>query len=95
MGQQQKALQDALEDAFTLEELRGMVRTAMNQNLDAVAGGSNLRAVVFNLVEWAQRTGRLDELIDGARDRQSGGRRPRRVCRVDGQALRDYLKNSL
>ena len=48
-----------------------MVRRAMDQNLDAVAGGSNLGDVIFHVIEWAQRTGRLDELIDG-RAPQSG-----------------------
>ncbi len=43
-----------------------MVRLEMGVNLSSVAGGSNLNAVAFNLIDWAQRTGRLGELIAAA-----------------------------
>ena len=35
----------------------------MESTSNAVAGGSNLSAIAFNLIDWAQRTGRLGELI--------------------------------
>ena len=43
-----------------------MTRLEMNVNLDAVAGGSNFSSIAFNLIDWAQRTGRLGELIQAA-----------------------------
>lgn len=49
------------------DDLRMMVRVELGENLDAIAGGDTLRAVAFSLIEWAQRTGRTEELIAGAR----------------------------
>ena len=43
-----------------------MLRQEMDVNINSVAGGSNLSAVAFNLIDWAQRTGRLGELIAAA-----------------------------
>ena len=43
-----------------------MVKMEMGVNINSVAGGSNLSAVVFNLIDWAQRTGRLGELVTAA-----------------------------
>ena len=45
-------------------------RVGARVNIAAVAGGSNLSAIAFNLIDWAQRTGRLGELIAAA-DRSS------------------------
>ena len=54
-GSQLKQLQEALLSAFsTHDELRMMVRLELDANLDAVAGGDNLRVVVFKLVTWAE-----------------------------------------
>jgi len=65
-GPQFKQFQDALLSAFDGGTLRSMVRMELDENLDNIAGGSNLGAVVFELISWAQRTGRLDALLDGA-----------------------------
>lgn len=67
-GSQIAQLLDALLDAYPRrDDLRVMVRVELGEHLDAIAGGDTLRAVAFNLIEWAQRTGRTDELIAGAR----------------------------
>jgi len=65
-GAQLRQFQDALLGAFSAETLRQMVKVELEHTLDAIAGGSNLSAVVFNLIDWAGRTGRLDALLDGA-----------------------------
>lgn len=65
-GAQVKQFQDALLDAFDAGSLAQMVRIRLDQNLAAIAGGSNLSALVFDLIGWAQRQGRLDDLLDGA-----------------------------
>jgi hypothetical protein len=65
-GSQFKLFQDALLSAFDSSTLRIMVRTELDEELDTIASGSNLGAVVFELITWAQRTGRLDALLDGA-----------------------------
>lgn len=67
-GAQIAQLLDALLAAYPRrDDLRMMVRVEVGENLDAIAGGDTLRAVAFSLIEWAQRTGRTEELIAGAR----------------------------
>ena len=65
-GRQYGALQKALIAAFTEESLTQMVKLELDENLAAIAGGSNLGAKVFALIDWAERTGRLSRLIQGA-----------------------------
>ena len=66
-GRQIQEIRDALLDAYpTHDALRMMVRIKLNENLEDIAGGENQRVVVFNLVSWAERTGRVEELIAGA-----------------------------
>jgi hypothetical protein len=38
----------------------------MDVNLKAVAGGMNMGDIVFNFVDWAQRNGRISDLIHAA-----------------------------
>jgi len=67
-GAQIAQLRDALLAAYPRrDDLRMMARVELGENLDAIAGGDTLRAVAFSLIEWAQRTGRVEELIAGAR----------------------------
>ena len=40
-----------------------MVRIELNESLEAIADGANQRVVIFNLVSWAERTGRIDDLV--------------------------------
>ncbi len=61
-----KQFHAALLDAYTEPTLAQMTRLEMNVNLDAVAGGSNFSSIAFNLIDWAQRTGRLGELIQAS-----------------------------
>jgi hypothetical protein len=66
-GSQLKKLQEALHDAFPSQDsLRQMVRTELDEHLSRIAGGENLSAVIFDLIEWAESEGRLQELIEGA-----------------------------
>ena len=65
-GPQVKQFQDALLSAFDGDSLREMMKFELDENLDAIAKNSNLRTVVFDLITWAQRTGKLDRLLDGA-----------------------------
>lgn len=64
---------DALLSAFPRRaDLGMMVRIQLDVQLDVVAGDSNLRTAVFELVEWAEAQGRLDDLIAGARRQNPG-----------------------
>jgi hypothetical protein len=65
-GAQFKQFQDALLSAFDADSLREMVKIQLEENLDNVTKNSSLRTVVFELIDWAQRTGNLDRLLDGA-----------------------------
>ena len=59
-GDQFEQIQDALLDAYDESDLRRMVRTRLDVNLDHVVGGGNLSEVVFNLVGWAECTDDID-----------------------------------
>ncbi len=65
-GAQFGQLQNALVDAFDLDGLRMMARTQLDSNLDTISGSSNLQVAVYDLIRWAERTGALDRLLDGA-----------------------------
>lgn len=89
-GSQIAQLLDALLDAYPRHDaLRMMVRVEMNENLDAIAGGGNLRGVAFSLIEWAISTGRIQELIAGARRATPGNARLQAFARslsgLDGE----------
>lgn len=82
-GSQLKQLQEALLSAFpSHDELRMMVRLELDANLDAVAGGDNLRVVVFKLVTWAESGGRIDALIAGAQSQQPGNPEVKRLVQA-------------
>ena len=65
-GAQIMQFQEALLSAFDGSGLAQMVRIRLDEDLAAVAGGANLSEVVFNLILWAERTGRTEELVVGA-----------------------------
>jgi len=65
-GQQYSMLQQALLGAFSLDELRIMVRTELGETLEAIAGAGSLVAISGELISWAERTGRLAALVQGA-----------------------------
>jgi hypothetical protein len=62
-----KMIYDAFLDGYrTCKQLEIMVKFELDENVDELAGGDNLGKVIFNLIMWAERTGRFDELIKGA-----------------------------
>ncbi len=65
-GSEIEALQNALLDAFDPSTLEQMVRIGLDENLPTIAGGANFRDVTFNLIRWAERTGRVDDLLAAA-----------------------------
>ena len=72
-GVQMKALQEALLSAFPgTEALKRMLRIQLNADLEAIAGGNSLAVIVFNVIEWAEAQGRLEELIQGAYEANPG-----------------------
>lgn len=65
-GAQILQFQEALLSAYDASGLAQMVRIRLDEDLAAIAGGGNLSEVVFNLILWAERTGRTEELVVGA-----------------------------
>ena len=73
-GQQFGALQQALLNAFSLDELRMMVRIELGENLDTIASTGSLSAITGELIGWAERTYRLADLVQGASKTRPGNR---------------------
>lgn len=65
-GQKIEAIQNALISAFNLSELKQMVRFGLDVDLDDISLAGNLKDVTFQLIEWAERQGKLDLLIQEA-----------------------------
>lgn len=67
-------------DAFpTRDHLRMLVRIGLEENLESIADGANQQFIVFDLVTWAERTGRIDDLITAAMNQNP---RNRAVCNL-------------
>jgi len=77
-------LHTALLDAFTPAALRQMVSYALDTELDHIAGGPNFSAVVYELIGWAGRSGRLPELVQAAHAAVPGNSRLNAVLRSFG-----------
>ena len=69
-GKQIERLCDALLAAFDRGELEQLTRIDLEESLEAIAGSGKLSAVVFELVTWAQRTGRVGDLLTAAQSRR-------------------------
>jgi len=73
-GAELKKLVNAIISAYpTKEDLAMMVQLELGENLEAIAGGTNLTHLVFNLVtKWAIPRGRISHLIIEAYKTNSG-----------------------
>jgi len=69
-GKQIERFCDALVAAFVRSELEQLTRIDLEQNLEAIAGSGKLSVVAFELVTWAQRTGRVGDLLTAAQRRR-------------------------
>ena len=66
IGRQRKELCEALEDAFSLNTLELIVSFHLDMRLETITRPDNLKMAVFNLVTWAEQTGNIRRLLDGA-----------------------------
>ena len=73
-GQQFGEFQQALLNAFSLDELRMMVRIELGENLDVIAGAGSLAAITQALITWAERTDQVAALVQGASKTRPGNR---------------------
>ncbi|MFN8469038.1 MAG: effector-associated domain EAD1-containing protein [Caldilineaceae bacterium] len=65
-GKQLERIHLTLLDGFTPESLRRMVRVYLDVSLQEQAGGATFSDQVWSLVEWAEKNGKLPDLINGA-----------------------------
>ena len=75
-----KEFELALLRAFDEPALRRLVRYCFNEDLATIVGNTSTDQLVFNLIAWAERHGRVDELVVGARERQFRQQRIKSVC---------------
>ena len=65
---ERKKLQEALISAFPSEiSLEQMLANECNKNLNAIAGGGNLKDIVFKLIKEAEAKNWIKDLVDAAR----------------------------
>jgi hypothetical protein len=65
-GSQKATLQKALLSAFRRSgDLKQMVTFGLDENLEAIAGTGALEDVIFELIEWADSRGRVEEPRSG------------------------------
>jgi hypothetical protein len=65
-------LQRAIVAAFARSEVEQLVRFHLNAGLDVITGGGPFDQVVFDLLRWAERHGRVGELARAAKDARPG-----------------------
>jgi hypothetical protein len=67
-GDQIRKLHYAILCGFRADDLEQLLRFDLNERLDnIVPTGRELSSVVFELIQWAERSGRADELIQAIR----------------------------
>ncbi|MGI2908756.1 effector-associated domain EAD1-containing protein [Tolypothrix sp. VBCCA 56010] len=72
-GQQHRQLTEALLDTFPEQQrLAELVKFQFGKNLNAIAMGNDLQAIVFRLIQAAEAQGWVDKLIAGARESNPG-----------------------
>ncbi|MEZ4713064.1 MAG: effector-associated domain EAD1-containing protein [Caldilineaceae bacterium] len=66
-GSQFKTIQESLLSGFSSrDQLAMMNKFELDEDLDSIADGETYSLTVFNLIRWAERTGNLRKLANGA-----------------------------
>jgi len=65
-GEQTEQLQNAILDTYNRSDLEQLLSFKLDERLDNITSGGNMRQIVFELIEWAGRRGRLTDLIQAA-----------------------------
>lgn len=81
---QEKALFEALSKAFSLEELDQMLYFKLEVSLEQISTGTSGTAVVFKLVQWLTRHGRVAEFIRIAYEQNPTNRKLHEVAKEIG-----------
>ncbi len=67
-----KPIHAALLSGYDANTLRMMLRMELDLDLSTIAGGDNFSLVVFNLIDWAEKNGKVLELINEAYEQNKG-----------------------
>ncbi len=62
-GSQLERVTQALRSAYTRDELRAVLRVCMEEDFDDLVADKAFAAQVFDLVRWAERYGRVEQLV--------------------------------
>jgi hypothetical protein len=62
-GLQKRILREAILDSFDRGELAQMVSDRLDSRLDVIVGSARFEKEVFDLIEWAGKRAKLDQLI--------------------------------
>ena len=82
-SERRKKLRDALINAFPEKSsLEQMLWFELDKNLDTIASGDNLEAVVFNLIKKAEAENWVEDLIDAAQRENPGNQSLKYAARV-------------
>src|SRR4051812_4333590 len=65
-GANARQLHEALVSAFDFQGLRQLMAYDLDEVLENVVGSGALDTVVYELIEWADRNGRVEDLIKAA-----------------------------
>ena len=80
-GQHRKKLRDALIDAFPDKaSLEQMLSFGLDEKLDIIASGGNLREIVFNLIKQVEAENRVENLIYAACQSNPGNSRLKAIA---------------
>ena len=71
-GKQCQQFHKALLASFDRASLENMVKFELDERLDVIVGGETLSDIVFHLILWAERNGKLSDLIQGSLSTQKG-----------------------
>jgi hypothetical protein len=58
-----EGLLNSLLAAFNLQSLRRMLRTKLDVRLDHIAGNGPFTDAVHDVIDWAEREGRVEQLV--------------------------------
>ena len=97
--QQREEFKFALIDAFrTKSSLEQMLDYGLNKKLDVIAGGDNLNDIVYHLIDRAEAEDWVKDLIDAARQANSGNQKLKAIAQkidsIERERLLDETKRN-
>ena len=94
-GRQTKALQQTLVAAFDLSSLRMLVRFELDERLETICADKNMNHVVFELIMWAERMGKMRLLIRAAHQENPNNSALKRFVQELARASREISSEKI